>query len=63
MDVRDAMLGLSQDHREVLVLGYHQQLTQSEIAVQLGIPLGTVKTRTYHALRALRTQLEELRLL
>ena len=63
MDVRDAMLELSDDHRRVLVLGYHEQLTQREIAEQLGIPLGTVKTRTYHALRALRTQLEELRLL
>jgi RNA polymerase sigma-70 factor (ECF subfamily) len=63
MDVREALLDLSQDHREVLVLGYHQQLTQTEIAARLGIPLGTVKTRTYHALRAMRTQLEELRLL
>lgn len=63
MDVRDALMELSPDHREVLVLGYHQQLTQTEIAARLGIPLGTVKTRTFHALRALRTRLEELRLL
>ncbi len=63
LDVREALLGLSDDHRQVLVLGYHQGFTQSEIASRLGIPLGTVKTRTYHALRALRTQLEELQVL
>jgi DNA-directed RNA polymerase specialized sigma24 family protein len=32
-------------------------LTQSQIATQLGLPLGTVKTRIFHALRALRATL------
>jgi DNA-directed RNA polymerase specialized sigma24 family protein len=32
-------------------------LTQSQIAARLELPLGTVKTRTFHALRALRTAL------
>jgi DNA-directed RNA polymerase specialized sigma24 family protein len=33
-------------------------MTQSEIAVHLDIPLGTVKTRSFHALRALREELD-----
>ena len=63
LDVRDALQTLSDDHREVIELAYGRQLSQSEIARHLGIPIGTVKTRTYHALRAMREQLEELRLL
>ncbi len=59
LDVRDALERLSSDHREVLALGYDEDLTQSEIAARLEIPLGTVKTRTYHALRALRERLGE----
>ena len=57
--VRDALDSLSDAHREVLELGYEGDLKQSEIAARLGIPLGTVKTRTYHALRSLKVALEE----
>ena len=63
LGVRDAMRGLAQPHREVLELAYDRQMTQSEIAEHLGIPLGTVKTRTYHGLRELKDRLEERRLL
>lgn len=58
LEVRDALDGLPGKHREVLELGYDEQLSQREIATRLGIPLGTVKTRTYHALRALRSELD-----
>lgn len=57
--VRRALDALSPAHREVIELSYGSGLTQSEIARLVGIPLGTVKTRTYHALRALKVQLEE----
>jgi len=59
LTVRDALDSLSDAHREVLELSYRHALTQTEIAGRLGIPLGTVKTRTYHALRALKSALEE----
>jgi RNA polymerase sigma-70 factor, ECF subfamily len=57
--VRDAMRDLSPAHREVLELTYRGGLKQTEIADVLGLPLGTVKTRTYYALRALRLALQE----
>ena len=38
---------------------YEEDLSQPQIADRLGIPLGTVKTRTHHALRVLRRELEE----
>jgi RNA polymerase sigma-70 factor (ECF subfamily) len=53
-----AMLGaldnLSPEHREVLVEIYYRGRTVSEAAQVLGIAAGTVKSRSYYALRALR---------
>jgi RNA polymerase sigma-70 factor (ECF subfamily) len=49
-----ALAGLSGDERTVLELGYYGEFSQSEIATRLGIPLGTVKTRTRRALLRLR---------
>jgi RNA polymerase sigma-70 factor (ECF subfamily) len=57
--VRDALDSLSEAHREVLMLVHAEGLTQSQIAERLSLPLGTVKTRMFHGLRALRTALVE----
>jgi RNA polymerase sigma-70 factor (ECF subfamily) len=57
--IRDALDSLSDAHRQVLELSYGSDLTQAEIARQLGISLGTVKSRSYHALRAFRRAVEE----
>jgi len=57
--VRDALDSLSDAHRQVLELSYHSDLTQTEIARRLGISLGTVKSRSYHALRAFQRAVEE----
>ena len=54
--VREAVDSLSPAHQQVLMLS-EAGLTQSQIAAQLELPLGTVKTRTFHALRALRAAL------
>ena len=56
--VERALETLSPAHRQVLALAYGGDLTQAEIARRTGVPLGTVKTRTYHALRALRLALQ-----
>jgi RNA polymerase sigma-70 factor (ECF subfamily) len=51
---------LPPDQRRVVELAYGEHLTHSEIAARLEIPLGTVKTRLYAALRVLRVRLGEL---
>lgn len=56
--VRDALGKLSNEHREVVLLHEVDGLTYSEIAETLGIPVGTVKSRLYHALAAMRRTLE-----
>ncbi|MCG7203724.1 sigma-70 family RNA polymerase sigma factor [Streptomyces arenae] len=57
--VADALRALSPDHRAVLVETYYRGRTMAEAAQVLGIPLGTVKSRTYYALHALRLALQE----
>jgi RNA polymerase sigma-70 factor, ECF subfamily len=59
LTVRDALEALSAAHREVLILVHEAGLTQSQIAAQLDLPLGTVKTRLFHGLRAFRAAMAE----
>ncbi len=55
--VLEALEGLSDDHRGVLDQLYFQGRSLREAATVLGIPAGTVKSRTYYALKALRRAL------
>jgi RNA polymerase sigma-70 factor (ECF subfamily) len=57
--VADAMSTLSPDHRAVLVETYYRGRSVAEAGSALGVPAGTVKSRTFYALRALRLALEE----
>jgi RNA polymerase sigma-70 factor (ECF subfamily) len=57
--VHRALEDLPNQERELIELAYWSGLSQSEIADQLGIPLGTVKTRTRSALLRLANMLEE----
>ena len=58
--VAEAISTLSQEHRAVLLECYYRGASVAEAAGRLSIPKGTVKSRTYYALRALRLALEEM---
>lgn len=55
--VRHALARLSPDHRRVLIEIYFGHRSTAETADLLGIPIGTVRSRTYYALRSLRQAL------
>ncbi|MEU5717015.1 sigma-70 family RNA polymerase sigma factor [Streptomyces sp. NPDC020403] len=57
LDVREAVRTLSPEHRAVLVQIYFRGLSVGETARVLGIPAGTVKSRSYYALRLLSRNL------
>lgn len=57
--VHRALQTLPGNEREVIELAYWSGLSQSEVAGFLGVPLGTVKTRTRSALHRLASELEE----
>jgi len=57
--VADALRSLRPDHRAVLLETYYLGHSVAEAATVLGVPAGTVKSRTYYALRALKLALEE----
>jgi RNA polymerase sigma-70 factor (ECF subfamily) len=57
--VADALASLSDAHREVVLETFYRGRSVAEAADVLGVPPGTVKSRTYYALRALRVALAE----
>jgi RNA polymerase sigma-70 factor, ECF subfamily len=57
--VADALRTLSEAHRQVIVELFYRGRSIVEAAAVLGIPAGTVKSRSFYALRALRLVLEE----
>ncbi len=57
--VAESLATLRPEHRDVIVETYYRGRSVAEAAAALGIPAGTVKSRTYYALRALRLALEE----
>jgi len=67
--IEQAMLGwqvvaalerLTPEHRQVIRLAHFQGLSMREIAERCELPVGTVKSRTWYALRSLRLVLEEM---
>jgi RNA polymerase sigma-70 factor (ECF subfamily) len=55
--VRTSIAALPEHERQVIVMGYAMDLSQSQIAEQLEWPIGTVKSRTRRALAQLRAHL------
>ena len=58
--MEEALLRLSAEHREVLVALHYRRYTVQETSDRLHIPSGTVKSRAFYAVRALRTILDEM---
>ena len=58
--IGDAMAELSAEHRAVIRRSYYLGWSTSQIAEDLGIAEGTVKSRLHYAVRALRLTLQEM---
>ena len=56
-EVREALTTLPPEQRQVLEMAYFDGYTQAAIAEKIGIPIGTVKTRTLAAMRKMRRTL------
>lgn len=58
--VEEALRRISADHRRVLVEVHVKGRAYGDVAAELALPEGTVKSRVYYGLRALRLALDEL---
>lgn len=58
--IADAMAQLSAEHKAVIERSYYRGWTTAQIATDLEIAEGTVKSRLHYAVRALRLTLQEL---
>ncbi len=67
--IEQAMLGwqvaaalerLTPEHRQMIRMAQFRGMSMREIAEETGLPVGTVKSRTWYALRSLRLVLEEM---
>jgi len=59
--IKSAVEALPEKQREVFLLSYYQQLQYPEIAEVLEIPVGTVKSRMFHASKFLAEKLKDYR--
>jgi RNA polymerase sigma-70 factor (ECF subfamily) len=60
-NIRRAVEALPEKQRDVFLLSYYQQLQYPEISEILQIPVGTVKSRMFHASKFLAEQLKDYR--
>lgn len=58
--VREALAELPAEQRQVIELMYFDGLSQTKVSERLGLPLGTVKSRTLLGMRRLRSSLIEV---
>jgi RNA polymerase sigma-70 factor (ECF subfamily) len=58
--VEEALRRIGEAHRHALVETYLRGRTYAEVATELGVPEGTIKSRVDYGLRALRNALEEM---
>jgi len=58
--VEEALRRLSEEHRTALVQTHLRERPYGEVAAELGIPLGTLRSRVFYGLKALRVAMDEL---
>jgi len=58
--VEEALRRLSAEHRAVLVQTYLRGRPYAEVSAETGVPVGTLRTRAFYGLKALRLVLEEM---
>lgn len=58
--IEEGLRRIGDVHRSVIVETHYRGRPYSEVAAELGVPEGTIKSRVYYGLRALRNALEEL---
>lgn len=58
--IQKALMGLSQDHRQAIILKEYLGLSLEEVAQVMECPLSTAKSRLYHGLRCVQRQLLRL---
>jgi len=59
-EIEEALLGLAEEHRTVIILDL-EGLTEAQVALVVGCPVGTVKSRLSRARAALRAKLADYR--
>ena len=58
--VEEALRRIGEDHRRAIVETYLRDRPYAEVAAELGIPVATLRTRVFYALKALRVTMEEM---
>ena len=58
--IEEALRMVSEEHRQALVEVHYRGRTYGEVAAEMRVPVGTIKSRVYYALKAMRLALEEL---
>lgn len=58
MDLLEALASVSEDHRGIVLRTVVHDRSYADVAAELGVPVGTVKSRVFYALRGMRGALE-----
>lgn len=58
--VEEALLRISEAHRVAIVETYLRGRTYEDVAGELGMPLGTLRSRVFYGLKALRLAMDEM---
>jgi RNA polymerase sigma-70 factor (ECF subfamily) len=58
--VEEALRRIGEDHRTAIVQTHLRGRPHAEVAAELGIPVGTLRSRVFYGLKALRLAMEEM---